>query len=72
MSKYQLSIKKPLIKGDSVSVKGSTYGYFQFVELLPKGSHDRKCVLAKVLHSTNDDFSFAFEKVFCLVDLKKL
>jgi len=59
-------------KGDKVSVKGCTYGCFQFVELLPKGSHGRKCVLAKVLHSSNDNFSFALVKVFRLIDLRKL
>lgn len=61
-----------LTKGDRVSVKGATYGHFEFVEVLPKGSHGRQCVLAKVLHSSNEDFSFAFVKVFRLIDLRKV
>lgn len=58
--------------GDIVTVKGCTYGYFKVHEILPKGSHGRKCVLVRVLHSTDMNFDFALIKTFRMIDLRKV
>jgi hypothetical protein len=53
-------MKTPHNKFDPVTVIGNTYGQFQFFEYLPR----TKPALCRVLHSSNNDFSFALIKTF--------
>jgi hypothetical protein len=45
-------------RGDKITVKGNSYGSHWFIELLPKGFEGRKCVMAKICHSSTDEKIF--------------
>ena len=59
-------------EGDQVTVKNTTYGYFQVRRIHLNGYANKKCKMVEVIHSTNRDFVFSLIKHFRLVDCKKV
>jgi hypothetical protein len=59
-----------LKRGDAITVKGQTYGYFQFYDIVEQIKSSKKARLARVLHSSTDNFSFALIKIVRLIDIK--
>jgi len=63
-------MKPTLKKGDPVTVRGNTYGAFQFYEHLPANFGGVRRKLCRVLHSSNGDFACGLIKTVNLSSVK--